>query len=73
MATGAPDPAVWERLKSASDPQGGPLSVEENRILRQLSVDISAADLATVDAFKVKKFVRSHGLFGAAEAVWNFC
>lgn len=56
------DPAVWERVKSANDPQGGPLTAEEERILRQLCVDIPAADLATVEAFKVKKFVRSHGL-----------
>ena len=57
-----PDPAVWERVNSTNDPQGGPLTTVEKGILRQLCVDIPAADLATVEAFKVKKFVRSHGL-----------
>ncbi len=57
-----PDPEVWARMERANDPQGGPLTAEERRVLRRVCVEIPAADLATIDAFKVKKFVRSHGL-----------
>lgn len=49
-------------MERANDPQGSALTAEEDGILRRLCLDLPAEDLATVDACKVKRFVRSHGL-----------